>query len=109
MSIPPRFHLAAIAKAAEIADRVDKVHTTLDAAEESLVVARRHIDRPPPTRRELEAEVHGCAHLGVFFLDRGQDPLAFTSHPDSVEQDCYDATVVALGFDPLDGEREVAA
>jgi hypothetical protein len=109
MSILPRFYLAAMAKAAEIADRVDKVHTSLDAAEESLVVARRHIDRPPPTLREREAELHGCAHLGVFFLDRGQDPLAFTSHPESVEQDCYDDTVRALGFDPLDGEREVAA
>jgi hypothetical protein len=44
----------------------------------------------------------------VFLLERGQDPLAFPSHLESVEQDCYDETVAALGFDPLPDEAVAA-
>jgi hypothetical protein len=84
-----------------------QVATSLDATAETLVVARRHIPLEP-TVRELLAEVHGAATLGVFLLDRGEDPLAFPSHLESVEQDCYDATVAALGFDPLPDEARAA-
>jgi hypothetical protein len=78
--------------------------TSLDAVQESLVVAHSHILRGPPTVRELLAEVHGAATLGVYLLDHGDDPLLYPAHPRATEQDCYDETVVALGFDPLDDE-----
>jgi hypothetical protein len=84
-----------------------KAATALDATEETLVVARRHI-AIEPTVRELLAETVGLAQLGSFLLERGEDPLAFPSHLESVEQDCYDETVAALGFDPLEDEAAAA-
>jgi hypothetical protein len=112
MSRPPREVILAADNAASAemraATNLARVATSLDAAEEALVLARRHID-VEPTVRELFAEVHGAATLGVFLLDRGEDPLAFPAHLESVEQDCYDETVKALGFDPLPDEAERAA
>jgi hypothetical protein len=82
--------------------------TSLDAVQESLVIAQSHILRDPPTVRELLAEVHGAATLGVFLLNHNDDPLLYPAHPRAVEQDCYDETVAALGFDPLDDEAVAA-
>jgi hypothetical protein len=53
--------------------------------------------------RELLAETSGLAFLGVTLLDLGRDLLAFPLRYSPPEQDCYDETVRALGFDPLDG------
>jgi hypothetical protein len=111
MSRPPREVILAADNAAtddaetRIHAKLTEVATSLDATEETLVVARRHIPLEP-TVRELLAEVHGAATLGVFLLERGQDPLAFPSHLESVEQDCYNEAVEALGWDPLaDGDE----
>jgi hypothetical protein len=81
--------------------------TGFDAALESLVVTgevhsrSRHERGLELTQREALADAHGSIHLGLVFLGRGEVPPVFTAHPCAVEQDCYDDTVAALGFDPL--------